>query len=309
MRVNRTILLLLVPALLPMTGCLYMDMEGLGRVSRDFHFSFPMKHGGHLSLESFNGGVDISSWDQETIDISGTKYAPTSAEADAIKVDVDHTPELVTVRAERRYEWRGNHGVRFAIKVPRGAVLDRIVTSNGPIAASDVAGPARLKSSNGSIRVEKLRGNLDAQTSNSSVELDGVDGDATAHSSNGRIRAEGVRGTLDADTSNNSVTAIVDRPDRPVRVETRNGSIDLTLPTGFTGGVKAHTSNNGITLRMGEPVNARVLARTSNSGVSSDFEARMRGELRKNEMDAEIGNGGMLLDLETSNGAIRLLRK
>jgi len=309
MRVSRTVPLLLVPALLPMTGCIYLDVEGLGRFNRDFHFSFPMKPGGRLSVDSFNGGVEISAWDENTIDISGTKYAPTSDQADAMKVDVDHTSEAVSVRAERQYEWRGNHGVRFAIKVPRGAVLDRIVTSNGSIHVSDASGPARLKSSNGSIRVEKFRGSLDAQTSNAAVELDGVEGDATVHSSNGHIRAEGIRGSLEADTSNNGITAILERGDRPVRVETRNGGIDLTLPAGFTGGVRAHTNNSGITLRMEDPVNARVTARTSNSSVTSDFDARMHGELRKNEIDGEIGNGGMLLDLSTSNGPIRLLRR
>jgi hypothetical protein len=309
MRVSRTILLSLVPALLPMTGCIYMDVEGFGRFNRDFHFSFPMKQGGHLSVESFNGGVEISAWDQETIDISGTKYAPTSDQADAMKVDVDHTPEAVSVRAGRQYEWRGNHGVRFAIKVPRGTVVDRIVTSNGSIDARDVNGPARLKSSNGAIRVEKFRGSLDAQTSNATVELSDMDGDATVHSSNGRIRADGLRGSLEADTSNSGVTAILERADRPVRVENRNGGIDLTLPAGFTGGVRAHTSNSGITVRLADPVNARVTARTRNSGVTSDFDARMHGELRKDEIDGEIGNGGMMLDLETSNGPIRLLRR
>jgi len=309
MRVSRTILPLLVPALLPMTGCIYLDVDGFGRFNRDFHFSFPMKAGGRLSVESFNGGVEISAWDQENIDISGTKYAPTSEQADALKVDVDHTPDMVSILAQRQYDWHGNHGVRFTIKVPRGTVLDRIVTSNGSIQVSDANGPARLKSSNGAIRVEKFHGSLDTQTSNSAIELDEIDGDAVAHSSNGRVRAEGIRGSLDVDTSNSSITAGVERVDRPVRVETRNGRIDLTLPAGFTGGVRAHTNNNGITLRLADPVNARVTARTSNSAVTSDFDARMRGELRKNQIDGEIGNGGMLIDLSTSNGPIRLLRR
>lgn len=309
MRVSCTIPTLLVSALLPMTGCIYLDVEGFGRFNRDFHYSFPLKPAGRLSVESFNGGVEISVWDQNTVDISGTKYAPTSDQADAMKVDVDHTPEAVSVRAERQYEWRGNHGVRFAIKVPRGTVLDRITTSNAGIHASDASGPARLKSSNGSIRVERFLGSLDAQTSNSPIELDQIEGDVIAHSSNGRISAEGIRGSLDADTSNSGITAELERADRPVRVETRNGGIDLTLPAGFTGGVRAHTGNSGITVRLAEPVNARVTARTSNSGVTSDFEARMRGDLRKNEIDGSIGNGGMLIDLSTSNGAIRLLRR
>jgi len=309
MRLRRTIPTLLLPALLSMTGCIYIDGEGFGRFSRDFHFNFPLKPGGRLSVESFNGSVEISAWDQDNVDISGTKYAPTSEQADALKVDVDHAPDSVSVRAERQYDWHGNHGVRFVIKVPRATVLDRIVTSNGSIHVSDASGPARLKSSNGGIRVEKFHGSLDAQTSNSSIELDGIDGDAIAHSSNGRIRAEGIRGSLDADTSNSSVTAIVESADRPVRVETRNGSIDLTLAAGFTGGVRAHTNNSGITLHLADPVNARVTARTSNGSVTSDFEARMRGELRKNDIDGEIGSGGMLIDLSTSNGSIRLLRR
>jgi len=114
---------------------------------------------------------------------------------------------------------------------------------------------------------------------------------------------------LDLDTSNSSVTAEVVRPDRPVRIETRNGRIDLTLPAGFTGGVRAHTNNSGITLRLADPVNARVTARTSNSSVTSDFDTQVRGEIRKNGIDGEIGSGGMLLDLSTSNGPIRLLRR
>jgi hypothetical protein len=309
MRVNRAILPLLVPILLPMAGCIYIDGDGFGRVDRDFHFSFPMKTGGSLSVESFNGGVEISTWDQNNIDISGTKYAPTATQADAIQVNVDHATAAVSVRAERQYEWHGNRGVRFAIKIPRGTALDRIVTSNGSIHAVDGSGPARLKSSNGAIRVEKFHGNLDAQTSNSSIELDEIDGDAVAHSSNGRVEAQSIRGSLDAETSNSSVTADVERADRPVRIETRNGRIDLTLPAGFTGGVRAHTNNSGITLRLADPVNAHLTARTSNSGVTSDFDAQIRGEIRKNEIDGEIGSGGTTIDLSTSNGPIRLLRR
>jgi hypothetical protein len=55
--------------------------------------------------------------------------------------------------------------------------------------------------------------------------------------------------------------------------------------------------------------NARVSARTSNSSIASDFEVRMQGSFNKNYMDATIGTGGPLIDLTTSNGSIRLLRR
>jgi DUF4097 and DUF4098 domain-containing protein YvlB len=131
-----------------------------------------------------------------------------------------------------------------------------------------------------------------------------------AHTSNGHIRVDNVRGGLQAGTSNGGITASVapNQDVRPIRLDSSNGNIDLTLPANFTNGVRASTSNSGITLHMPGPVNARVAARTSNASVSSDFEVRVEGELNKNHMDGVMGNGGPLLDLSTSNGAIRFLR-
>jgi Putative adhesin len=299
---------LLAPALLTMNACIYIDMADFAHYSRDFHFNFPLNPGGHVSVEGFNGSIEITPWDQPTVDISGTKHAPSESQVDALKIDVDHTPDTVSIHAGRQYDSHGSYGVRFAIKVPRGAVLDRIVTSNGSIHAFEGVGPARFKSSNGAVRVEKFRGALDIQTSNGPIELDEVEGAITAHSSNGHIHADAIRGSLDAQTSNNGIKAALLRVDREVRAETRNGSIDLALPAGLASDVRAHTNNSGVTIRLAEPVNARVSARTSNSSISSEFDAVMHGDLRRNDFDGVIGKGGPLLDLSSSNGAIRIVR-
>src|SRR5262249_11310353 len=153
--------------------------------------------------------VDISVWDQDTVDISGTKYARSQEEAAAIRVDVDRGPVSVAVHATRPM-LRGNYGVRFAVKVPRGAVLDRITTSNGPIRVSDGTGRARLKSSNGHIDVQRMRGGLYAETSNGPIEITDNDGSVEAHSSNGHIRIEGLRGALEATTSNSNIHARIE---------------------------------------------------------------------------------------------------
>jgi DUF4097 and DUF4098 domain-containing protein YvlB len=154
-----------------------------------------------------------------------------------------------------------------------------------------------------------FRGSLDAQTSNSAIELLHVEGDATAHSSNGHIHADRLAGSLDASTSNGGIQADFTRPDRPVRVETTNSSVELTFPAHFSSDVRVSASNGGITLRLPESTNARVTARTSNSSVTTDFEIRTQGEISKNHLDGVIGAGGPLIDLSTSNGGIRLLRR
>lgn len=257
--------------LLSLTACDIEDFHG-GRVSRDFHYSYPLAANGRITVEAFNGSVEISGWDQDTIDVSGTKYARSEQALDALEINIDHSPNAVGIRTRRPSIGHGNEGARFVIKAPRNAVVDRIDTSNGSIRVADGAGPARLKTSNGSIHVEGLNGSVEAQTSN------------------GRIQA-----ALEAASG-------------PVKLETSNGSVELRLPAKFDDDVRVHTSNGGITLRAPETLNARVSARTSNGSVSSDLEVRSRGEISRHRLEGVIGAGGPLLDLSTSNGGIRITR-
>jgi DUF4097 and DUF4098 domain-containing protein YvlB len=302
---------LLLPALVTGMLCLIAcDFTDLGEepFNRDFHYSYSLGANGSLSVETFNGSVEISGWDQSTVDVSGTKYGPSQREADDLKVNIDNSRDSVSIRVLRPFERRNHQGARFVIKVPRGVLLDRITTSNGAIRTTDGSGPARLRTSNGPIRVAGLRGSLDAQTSNGVVELLDVDGDVVAHTSNGPIHAERLNGTLEATTSNSGVHADFTRSDRPIRVESSNGPVELTLPDGFSRDVRVNTNNSSITLHLPPDLNAHVMARTSNSSISTDFDVRMRGQFSKNQMDATIGSGGALLDLSTSNGKIRLLK-
>lgn len=297
-------------AFLATSGCIYLDFDGgFARFSRDFHFSFPLNSGGHVSVEGFNGSIEITPWDHGEIDIDGTKHARNQSQADALRIDIDHSPANVSIHAVRPADSHGGYGVEFTIKVPRGAVIDRVTTSNSPIHVAEAVGPARLKTSNGAVRAEKFRGDLDIQTSNGPIELDEVEGSVTAHSSNGHIRIDALRGSLDAETSNNSITAVLLHFDHELRAQTNNGAIDLTLPPGFTAGVRAHTSNSSIAIRLPEPANARISARTSNSSVTSDFDTSVHGEISRNSLEGTIGSGGPLLDLSTSNGSIKIVKR
>jgi hypothetical protein len=305
---HKLVLPVIAAALFSLAACNIEDLSG-ERYSRDFHYSFPLKPNGRLTIESFNGSVEISGWDQDAVDISGAKYGNTQERADGLRIETSNTPDSVTVRAIRPSERRGNQGARFVVKVPRSTLLDRISTSNGSIRTVDGAGPARLRSSNGSIRVQDLRGSIDAQTSNASVDLIDVEGDAIAHTSNGHIHTEGLRGGLDAKTSNSGVNARIARADRSIRVETSNGGVELTLPDGLSNDVRVGSSNGRITVRLPAEAKARIKARTSNASISSDFDLKVHGEVGKNRLDGEIGSGGgPLIDLETSNGGIRLMK-
>jgi hypothetical protein len=276
--------------LVVLAGCDIEDLGGFERYQEDFHYSYPLKAGGRLAVDGFNGSVEVSVWDQETVDISGTKYARSPEDTRELKIEVDHSADSVSIRALRPGLRHGNYGAKFAIKVPRGVVLDHLATSNGHV------------------EVYRLKGSLHAETSNGPVELQDIDGAVDVQTSNGHIRAEGIRGAFDASTSNSSIHATLEKVDGAVRVQSSNGGIDLTLPTNLQSAVRAHTSNSGITLHLPGEVNARLSAGTSNASISTDFEMRMRGEITKHHIEGTIGSGGPLLDLSTSNGPIRIVK-
>jgi hypothetical protein len=281
-------ILALIPALVVLAGCEFEDMGDFGHYHEDFHYNYPLKSGGRVTVEGFNGSIEISPWDQENVDISGTRYARSQEAISEIKIEVDHSAESVSIRATKPTMRNGNFGARFVIKVPRRAVLDRIITSNGAIRATDATGPGRLRTSNGSIHINAFQGDLHAETSNGAVELNDVDGPVTAHTSNGAVRGKGFRG--------------------PVDVSTSNGGIDLTFASAPAPAIRAHTSNSSITVHLPSEVNAHLSASTSNGSISSDFEMMTRGEVSKHHLEGTLGAGGPTIELQTSNGSVRILR-
>jgi hypothetical protein len=290
-------------------GCEDWDIGGItDRYREDFHFSYPLSSGGSVQIDNANGSIDITGWDQNTVEIDGSKYASSETRMKEIKIDIAPSANSIRIRTIPPIDRHGNYGARFTIHVPRHAELQSIVSSNGAIHVDAINGQTHLKTSNGGIRASGLQGSLDAQTSNGSMEITNVTGDTTLHTSNGGIRADVKKGSFEATTSNGSITARLIEPDtKPVRLESSNGHIDLTMDAARE--VHADTSNSSIIVRMPSAAGAMVRAHTSNSSITSDFDVSVRGGmLSKHRLEGTIGSGGPLLDLGTSNGSIKLLR-
>ena len=298
-------------ALVVMSGCIYVGDWGDSDAYReDFHSTHPLEAGGKVSVESFNGPIEVAGWEQNSVEVNGTKHASYRGLLDDIKIDVDSTPGAVRIRARRPDGFRRG-GVRFSIRVPRKAVLELISSSNGRIDVDGVEGSARLHTSNGGIRVLRLKGDLTAETSNGTIETHELSGNTNLHTSNGSVRAEANGGSFEAVTSNGRVEVRLSDPAStwPVRLHSSNGHIELTVDGKDVPEVHASTSNSSILLRLPSSANARVRAYASHSSVSSEFD-ELRPERDRHrthsEMEGTIGHGGPLLDLETSNGSIKI---
>lgn len=299
--------------ILGLTACVdFAELGDSDRYKEDFHYSYALSPGGTVSVENANGSIDIAGWDQNTVDISGTKYASTKSNLDSIKIETSAAAGGVRVRTVRPEEWHGNGGARYTIKVPRKVLLDTISSTNGGIRVDDVDGNARLKSTNGSIRIHDLHGELNAHTTNGAMEADGLEGNANLETTNGSIKVDASHGSLEASTSNGAVTAMLADPvsNWPIKLHSTNGHIDLNIKSGKLPDVRAETSNSSITVHLPTNASARLRASTSHASVTSDFNVNAaRGDSEsKSELEGDIGGGGALLELTSTNGSIRILK-
>src|SRR5882724_9359040 len=140
-----TRLLPIVPVLL-LTGCVdFGDFGSSENYKEDFHHTYPLAAGGSVSIETFNGSVELMGWEQETVEVNGTKYASTRSGLDSIRIDVSTPGGSVRLRATKASDFHHNMGARFTVRVPRQSLLDLIATSNGHIRIEDVNGNARIR--------------------------------------------------------------------------------------------------------------------------------------------------------------------
>ena len=132
---------------------------------------------------------------------------------------------------------------------------------------------------------------LRLQADNGGLHLEGVEGDVELHSVNGGIHVDGVGGHIHG--------------------ETVNGGIHVELAGGeWQGqGLDLSTTNGGLHLEVPADYNARLEASTVNGGVHSDVASAHPGRRRGGRIATDLGRGGPLIRLETTNGGLHIAER
>ena len=134
--------------------------------------------------------------------------------------------------------------------------------------------------------------------------------DLNMTSFNGGIDLSDVRGRIEFDAKNGGVRLI--RVAGDVNGQTLNGGIQIEL-TGRTwegGRLDARTTNGGVTISMPENYSAHVQTGTVNGAIDSDFPVSLtvQGRIRPQNLDFNLGSGGPLIHVSTTNGGVKLRR-
>lgn len=283
--------------------------EPFARARQDFHYSYPMDPGGRLEIENTNGSIEITGWDRNSIEVSGTKYAADEQALRDIQIKVEVHGNAASIRTETpRDFFHGNFGAKYVIRLPRRVQLDRAVTTNGSVTAEELEGGGEIRSTNGHISLARDSGNYEVQTTNGGIDVDDVSGDEHLETTNGGIHGNVKAGSVDAGSTNGGLDITVMKPqqDMPIRVHTTNGGLTLALAEYHANPVTAETTHGGVTLRLPGDTNAQISAHTSFARITSDLSFSLTGEISKHELNARLGSGGPEISLHTTTGGIHI---
>src|SRR4030067_1977819 len=126
----------------------------------DFSKTLPLKAGERFSLENVNGGVTVSTWKEDKVEIKAVKVARNDEkDLKEVEIRVAEGAGSVSVKAIwPKFPRRARGNVDFEIKVPEGVILDQVETVNGGVEITGRYGRAEAGTTNGPRRGESASG-------------------------------------------------------------------------------------------------------------------------------------------------------
>ena len=254
-----------------------------------------------VSLDTFDGAIEVHSWDRNEVEVVIDKRAQDEALLGQIVVEQAQDGDHVTLRV-RGPAAAARSGVvigvsfspraKLRVALPKTASLD-LKSGDGTISVQDVTGAFTLASDDGAIIGTRLTGEVRARTDDGSIRLREMSGKIDVETLDGSIVVNGALTHLRAKTGDGSVRIGAESGSVLVDdwlVETGDGSVELRLPPGLALAIDASTSDGAI--RSSYP-GLTVPDRTD--------EDRSGGR----ELKATLGAGGRTLRVRTGEGRIR----
>ena len=270
--------------------------------------TFAVREGDHLDVDLGSERVEIlpARGREATVTVRG-EGRDAEAEFQRRRFSADYSNGRLDVRTDPPRSFRmGSTDARFVVTVEVpvqfSATVDvgsgsvRVERLNGDLnvstgSGSIEVGTARgrrvaLDTGSGSVRADVLAGEVEIDTGSGSIQVGRVTGSFAGDTGSGSIRvAEADVDRFFADTGSGSVSARLLR-EADVEVDTGSGHVEITLPRAAGADVEL-----------------------SGGPVRIDDALGFRGEKERDYARGRIGNGGRRVHVDTGSGGVSLLAR
>ena len=255
----------------------------------ELHFDPPA--GGLVRLHNANGRTTVVGEERGDIAMIVTKTAraESSDAADQLLQQIvvvdQEIGDALELEIESPWKWNRRGSAHVELRLPQEVSIE-VTAVNGRIEVAGIHGQVKARSSNGSACLSDIVGNIEVATSNAKVCCSCTCGRLVARSSNGKIEVEEHSGSIDASTSNGLIRASLDAVGKH--------------------GVSLATSNGRIVLELPDELDADIDIRVDNGLIRNDRKLCLAKRETNGRLSGQLGSGGALIKLRTSNGSISL---
>jgi hypothetical protein len=279
-------------------GCVDIIGADLGKFVERDEKRFTTTGKPDVDLSTFDGSIEVRSWDRPEVLVVIEKRGRDKADADTIEVHSEQNGNRVTVDARVpkgdghwNIGWNNNRSAKLIVSLPAASNL-QAKSGDGSIDIEKITGTVDLRSGDGSIRARSLTGDLRAHTGDGSIKVDDVSGSLDVDTGDGSIAAAGTFTSVRARSGDGSVSVHAAGGSSAAsdwNITTGDGSVTLELPDGFGAELDAHTGDGAI--RMNDIQLSNVTGATA-----------------KNTVRGTLGTGGHAVRVRTGDGSITLRR-
>ncbi len=257
--------------------------------SREESMIIPAPAGRAISIHNANGKTRVIGEDRDDIEIRIHKSVRADCSdlatrlLDSIQLQSSAGADVLEIEVQIPRRCSRHAVAHIELHVPRETRISTS-SSNGKISLEGIDRDVRARSSNGSISICEVNGDIDVTTANAKVACRCTHGHLRARSSNGKIELGGHRGSIDASTT--------------------NGIIRASLESVGEVGVNLTTSNGRIVLDLPAETDADIDMRVENGLIHNDLDLEQQSGDENGWVRGRLGKGGCPIRLRTSNGTI-----
>lgn len=249
-----------------------------------------------VTLITFDGSVEVRSWDKAEVRVEIEKQAPDKAAAEKIHVAAEQSGNSITVEARKPPAVES----LFGLKVSPSAKIIATVPRHCNLI---------VRSGDGAISVERIEGRLELNTGDGGMIGQELSGTLRAHTGDGSIRFQDIQGAVDIDTGDGG--GELSGKFTSVRLRTGDGTLTVRAEDGsaMTDDWEIRTGDGGVRLELPEGFAANLDATTADGRVSLEgfgepAPAAGQDEDSHHSLKRALGGGGKLLRLRTGSGGI-----
>lgn len=263
-----------------------------------------------LRLTTFDGSIQIQSWDKPDIVVEVEKRGSTRESVDALQIVSDQNGSTIEFEVKRprseTFTGIGLHrsaSARLIVSVPRKTNV-RARSGDGSISVEGLTGTLDVRTGDGSVTARDVAGDLKLSTGDGSITVDGAEGNLDLNTGDGGVNVTGKLGVVRVHTGDGSVVYRAENGSVATdgwEITTGDGSVTVYLPREFSAELDAYTGDGGIRNDLAVDAGSEAIERSD----SEQRERRSRESSRRT-LRGRIGAGGPPLRIRTGDGAIRL---